>query len=178
MRNSDLISLLLAVTAGVLWIFLGQNYLFLNLFAGILVGPGLNLQDYLQAGSSPSFTVLWAGCISALLIWYAVTFGSRTNSSSQVRAMQGMWWIAAIILVIFGWLCQYIFTVFRWQVTSTSPLQGGGMNYYPIPLGGWILLLGFVILDVILLFWLPTFLASPGSFRLVVPGAVTLKGGR
>jgi hypothetical protein len=36
----------------------------------------------------------------------------------------------------------------------------------------------FVIFDVILLFWLPTLLASPKTFRLVVPGAVRLMGGR
>ena len=36
----------------------------------------------------------------------------------------------------------------------------------------------FVVLDVALLFWLPTLLASPRSYRFVVPGAVTLFGGR
>lgn len=43
---------------------------------------------------------------------------------------------------------------------------------------GWLLLMGFVMLDVILLFWLPTLLASPRTYRLVVPGAVTLLGSR
>ena len=39
--------------------------------------------------------------------------------------------------------------------------------------------MGFVLLDVvILLFWLPTLLASPRTYRLVVPGAVTLLGSR
>jgi hypothetical protein len=41
-----------------------------------------------------------------------------------------------------------------------------------------VVLLGFVLLDVILLFWLPTLLASPRTYRLVVPGAVTLLGSR
>lgn len=48
----------------------------------------------------------------------------------------------------------------------------------PYPPAGWLLLMVFVIFDVILLFWLPTLLASPKTFRLVVPGAVRLMGGR
>jgi hypothetical protein len=40
------------------------------------------------------------------------------------------------------------------------------------------LLLVFVVFDVLLLFWLPTLLASPRSYRFVVPGAVKLLGGR
>jgi hypothetical protein len=39
-------------------------------------------------------------------------------------------------------------------------------------------LLVLVILDVALLFWLPTMLASPKSYRLVVPGALKFLGGR
>ncbi len=177
MRLREWISLLACVIAGLLWVFLAQNALFLNVFAGWLVGPGLNLQDYLQTGSSPSFTVFWLGCITALLIWYWRTFTRSTRSSVEVRQMRTQWWLAALLLVLFGWLCQWVFTVFRWQVTGTSPLEGGGVNYYPVPLLGWILLLLFVVVDVFLLFWLPTMLASPRSHRFVVPGAVTLRGG-
>jgi hypothetical protein len=178
MRPREWICLLACVIGGILWVFLAQNVLFLNVFAGWLVGPGLDLQDYLQTGSSPSFTVLWLGCVTALLIWYWVTFRRSTSSSAEVRRLRGQWWLAALLLVLFGWLCQYLFTVFRWQVTGTSPLEGGGVNYYPVPFTGWILLLVFVVLDVAVLFWLPTVLASPRSHRFVVPGAVVLRGGR
>jgi len=47
-----------------------------------------------------------------------------------------------------------------------------------VPPGGWITLLVLVILDVALLFWLPTMLASPKSYRFVVPGALKYLGGR
>ena len=176
MRNLQLILLALCVALGVVWIFIAQNWIFLNLFPGILVGPGLKLDDYLQTGSSPAFSVFWGGCITALLIWISVTWSARPVSSSQTRAMQPMWWLAASILVIFGWLCLGWFTIFQWQVTGTSAMPG--YSSYPVPAGGWLLLMGFVMLDVILLFWLPTLLASPRTYRLVVPGAVTLLGSR
>jgi hypothetical protein len=92
--------------------------------------------------------------------------------------MQPMWWVAAIVLSVFGWLCLGWFTIFTWQVRGLSPIDGSGMNFYPVPAGGWILLMGFVLLDVVILFWLPTLLASPRTYRLVVPGAVTLLGSR
>ena len=179
MRSNEWVSLLIAVIIGVLWIFLGQPYVFQHGFHTLLVGPGMNLQTFLRNGSSPGFTVFWAGCLSALLVWYFITFTSRTSQSSQVRSMRVMWWIAAIILVIFGWLCQLFFAVLWWLLRGLSPLEGGaGVNYFPIPIAGWMVLLLMIVLDVALLFWLPTVLASPRSYRLVVPGAVSMKGGR
>ena len=177
MKNLQWLMLMASVAIGIVWIFLCQNWIFLNLFPGIMVGPGLRLDDYLQTGSSPAFTVFWAGCITALLIWIGVTWAAKPRSSSQTRQMQPMWWLAAILLTIFGWLCLGWFTIFQWQVTGISPIQGGG-NFYPLPAGGWVVMLGFVLLDVVLPFWLPTLLASPRTYRLVVPGAVTVLGSR
>jgi hypothetical protein len=155
-----------------------QNWLFLNIFPGLLVGPGLNLNDYLQTGSSPAFTVLWFSCMTALLIWISTTLTTRPGSSRQVRQIQPLWWLAAVVLVVFGLLCLSWFTIFQWQVTGTSPIEGANVNFYPVPAGGWFLLIGFVLIDVIVLFWLPTVLATPRTYRFVVPGAVTLLGSR
>jgi hypothetical protein len=178
MRTTQYIWLGISVMGGILWVFLVQSWLFLNLFPGLLVGPGLDLQEYLQTGSSPSFTILWFSCLVALLLWFYTTTTSRPRNSDEVRRMKPRWWLAACLLVILGWLYQLLFTVFIWQVRAVSPTNISGMNYYPIPPGGWLLLIFFVILDVILLFWLPTLLASPRTYRLVVPGAVRLLGGR
>jgi hypothetical protein len=167
-----------SVLVGILWVFLIQNWLFLNLFPGLLVGPGLDLVDYLQTGSSPSFRMLWISCIAALLIWLATTARARPRHGAEVRRMQPLWWLASVILVALGWLYQLFFTVFLWQIRGEAPVEGSGMNYYPLPAGGWMLLLLFVVFDVALLFWLPTLLASPRSYRLVVPGAVRILGGR
>lgn len=178
MRTLQWILLAACVALGIVWIFIFQNWIFLNIFPGLLVGPGLNLTSFLQLGSSPAFTVFWIGCITALLIWIGITSSSNPRSSAQTRQMQPLWWLAAALLAVFGWLCLGWFTIFQWQVSGTSPIQGAANNYYPVPPGGWLLLMGFVLLDVILLFWLPTLLASPRTYRLVVPGAVTLLGSR
>jgi hypothetical protein len=178
MRNLQWILLAASVALGIIWVFFVQDLIFLHLVAGLLYGPGLNLKDFLQKGSSPAFYAFWAGCISALLIWISITWSARPRSSSETRQMQPMWWLAAAILVFYGWLCLGWFLAFRWQVSATSPVDLAGTNYYPLGTGGIILMMGFVMLDVILLFWLPTLLASPRTYRLVVPGAVTLLGSR
>jgi drug/metabolite transporter (DMT)-like permease len=110
MRPLQWTLLLFIVVLGVLWIFLAQNVLFLNLFPGLLVGPGLDLQDYLQTGSSPSFAMLWISCMVALLIWFATTASGRPRSSAEVRRRRPLWWLAAAILVVLGWLYQLFFT--------------------------------------------------------------------
>jgi hypothetical protein len=178
MRTTQTIWLGFSVMGGILWVFLVQNWLFLNIFPGLLVGPGLDLEGYLQTGSSPSFTILWISCLVALLIWLFTTSNARPRNGEEVRRKQPLWWLAASILLLLGWLSQLLFTVFIWQVRGESPTGVSGMNYYPIPPGGWLILMLFVLLDVILLFWLPTLLASPKSYRFVVPGAVRLLGGR
>lgn len=167
-----------SVIIGAIWIFIIQKWLLLNIFSGILAGPGLDLNRYIKDGSTPAFTVFWIGCMAALLIWFARTMTSRPRSAAQVRSMQPQWWAAVVLIGLFGWACLSWFTILIWQVIGVSPVEGAGIKYYPVPPGGWILLLGFVLFDVFLLFWLPTMVASPRTYRFVVPGAVTILGSR
>jgi len=102
----------------------------------------------------------------------------KPRNAAEVKSMQPRWWISTILLVLLGWLSQLFFTVLIWQIQSASPVEGSGVNYYPLPAGGWLLVMVFVVLNVLLLFWLPTLLASPRTYRFVVPGAVRLLGGR
>ncbi|MGB5136823.1 MAG: hypothetical protein WBN89_16820 [Prochlorococcaceae cyanobacterium] len=175
MRSTQYISLGVTFMVGILWVFIAQNLIFLNVFSALL-GPDLTV--FLPQISSPSFTVLWLSCIIALFFWIFITWNGKPRNVAEVRRMQPLWWIATTLLVLFGWLCQLFFIVLFWQIQRTSPVQGTGVNYYPLPPGGWLLVMMFVIFNVLLLFWLPTLLASPRSYRFVVPGAVRLLGGR
>jgi len=177
MRKNQWLYLIGLFAFGLIWIFSIQSVIFLNLLPGLLQIPGGDLNEYLQFGSSPAFQVFWFGCITALLIWISVTSSRKPRSSQQTRQMQPMWWLASGLLILYGWLCLGWFTVLQWQVTGTSPVSGGP-NYYPVTTSGWLVLMFFVVLDVALFFWLPTLLASPRNYRLVVPLAVKLLGSR
>ena len=134
--------------------------------------------QYLDDSSSPAFQALWFSCIAATLIWLVTTTSKAPMNSAEVRAMRPAWWICATALVMLGWLYQVVFTVLIWQFTGTAPIEGAEITYYPVPAGGWATLLSLAVLDVALLFWLPTMLATPKSYRLVVPGAIKFIGGR
>lgn len=160
----------ICIAAGIVWISILQNWLLLNIFSDILAGPGLNLENFLQTGSSPSFTALWITCFFALLFWLFVTSRSNPRNSDEVLRKKSLWWIIAGILSVLGCLYQQWYMVLVWI--------GLQSKVYPITPGGNLLLIFFVIFDVLLLFWLPTVLATPRNFRLVAPGAVKLFGGR
>ena len=171
-------ALIACVIAGILWIYFGQNLVLLNVFAEFFSGGGLNLSEYLDSASSPSFQALLFTCFAVTLIWLMTTAKKTPMNSVEVREMRPAWWICATVLVLLGWFYQLVFTVLIWQFSGTPPVEGVEANFYPVPPGGWATLLLLVILDVGLLFWLPTMLASPKSYKLVVPGALKFFGGR
>jgi hypothetical protein len=177
MQMTQWFLLLGSVIFGAFWTFVIQNWLLL-FFANVIAGAGLQFQNFLQLGSSPSFTVLWVGCLVALLIWMSITLRARPRGSAEVRRMQPLWWLASGILVVFGWISLGTFLVFKWQITGLSPTPGSSQLFFPVPPGGWLILMTFVLIDVIVVFWLPTLLATPRTYRFVVPGAVTLLGSR
>ena len=178
MKPQQIALLIANAIAGILWIFIGQNFVLLNVFAELLSGGGLNLSEYLDSASSPSFQALFYSCVAVTLIWLLSTAKKSPMNSVEVREMRRPWWICATVLVLLGWFYQLVFNVLIWQFSGTAPVEGGAANYFPVPPGGWAILLVLVILDVGLLFWLPTMLASPKSYRLVVPGAMKFLGGR
>jgi hypothetical protein len=178
MKPKQFVPLIACVIAGALWIFIGQDVVLLNVLGGLIGGGGMNLSQYLASASSPSFQALWFTCAAVTLIWLFTTTKKSPMNSAEVREMQPTWWVCAVVLVLLGWFYQLIFTVLIWQISGTAPVEGIEANYFQVPPGGWITLLILVVLDVGLLFWLPTMLASPKSYRLVVPGALKFLGGR
>jgi hypothetical protein len=178
MKPNQFTLLIACVIAGILWIFIGQNIVLSNVFAGLLSGGGMNLDQFLDSASSPSFQALWFTCIAVTLIWLVRTSTKSPMNSAEVLQMRPAWWICATVLVLLGWFYQLLFTVLIWQLSGTAPVDGLDANYFPVPPGGWMTLLVLVIIDVGLLFWLPTMLASPKGYKLVVPGALKVFGGR
>lgn len=178
MKPRQFVLLIACAIAGILWIFIGQNFVLLNFLDEFLSGGGLNLSDYLDSAASPSFRALLFTCFAVTLIWLVSTAKKSPMNSVEVLEMRPAWWICATVLVLLGWFYQLVFTVLVSQFSGTAPVEGVEANFYQVPPEGWAILLVLVILDVGLLFWLPTMLATPKSYRLVVPGALKFLGGR
>ena len=136
MKPKQIIRLITCTIAGVIWIFIGQDILLLNILGGLVGGGGMNLSQYLASASSPSFQALWFTSVAVTLIWLLTTTKKRPVNSAEVREMKPTWWICATALVLLGWFYQLLFTVLIWQFSGTTPVEGLDTNYFPVPPGG------------------------------------------
>lgn len=157
MRNPILLILLIVGAVLNFWILPSlMKAVFLNVFAA----PGLQLQQFLVEGPPKLFTVFWCCNVGALIFWFSRTMGRRAASAARVSAMRTRWWIAGGLLLAAGLVCS-AFSIW--------------IPFPQVSLLGHILLLVLLLVDEVLLFWLPTVLASPRSYRLAAPGAQLLQ---
>lgn len=158
MRN--LITVVLLLIAGAVlnfWILpRSMETIFLNVFAA----PGLQLQQFLGEGPPKLFRVFWFCNVGALMVWFYRTMGRRAASAARVSAMRARWWIAGGLLLAAG-LVGSAFSIW--------------IPFPQVSLLGDIFLLVLLLVDEAFLFWLPTVLASPRSYRLAAPGAQLLQ---
>jgi hypothetical protein len=162
MTPTQLFRLAIVVIVGLLWIGLGQDLLFQNLLADLFAGPGVTLGTLFQNAVNPAFQALWVSCMIGALIWFWMTYKTRPSGAQQaVTIGSRWWWTIALVNLFLGWA-----------------LMAGFLHNEPIPASGWLTLLIFVVIDVVICFWLPTLMATPRTFRLVVPGAVNFLGDR
>lgn len=164
MTPSQLRRLAIAVVFGLFWIGIGQHLLFQAPLSEIIGGGG-NVSDLLSKSINPAFQALWVSCAAGVLIWFWVAFKSNPGGGvEEILKIGSTWWMIAFSNVVVGWGLMVLFVQIIGQTS--------------IPAQGWLTLLIFVILDVIICFWLPTLMATPRNFRLIVPGAVKFFGER
>lgn len=167
--RSNLITVVLLVVAGVAGAVCNFSilpWLVQNLFRDVFAAPGLSpLQEFLNEGPPTLFKVFWFCTLGAVAAWFGRTVGRRAASAARVAEMRDRWWTTASLLLVVGLVCM-AFSIW--------------IPFPQVPLAGSILLVGLLLVDEALFFWLPTVLTSPRSYRLVVPGAQlvrSLKGG-
>lgn len=162
MSPAQLTRLATVVVLDLLWIGLGQDLLFQNLLVDLFAGPGVTLGSLFQNAVNPAFQALWVACATGILIWFWLTYKTRPSSAQEAFATGNQWWwMIAWANVFVGWALMALF-----------------LRNDSIPASGWLTLLIFVVIDVVICFWLPTLMATPRTFRLVVPGAVKFFGDR
>jgi uncharacterized caspase-like protein len=165
---------------GVAWVFTLQNWFLCEMLSSELFNMSPLMGNMKCVGghafSSPASVALWSGCLIAYYIWIVVCSNVKTRNSAEVRKMKSKWWIAASALVAYGWFCQLYYPMISYGDGGEGRINR--INIYIQPLSGTYVFFcfGMVVFNVGLLFWLPTLLASPRSFRLIVPGAVKVFG--
>lgn len=156
------------VVLGMPWMLTGQNWMFLNLIAGLPRGKGLNLSDYLQNFSDPSFAFLQTSCITGLFPWLLVTHIAKPLDDAKVRLMGQPWWPAISIMMLPGIFYQHFFKVFVYHLQGDSAM-GGAMNIFHAPSTGLSIVTLLATINIALLLWRPTVLGRRGFTDSCLP---------
>jgi len=84
----------------------------------------------------------------------------------KCEEMQPRWWIPLICWCFMGWLSQLIlYCADLADFSIRFLLSREGVNYYPLPAGGWLSVMVFVVLKRSVLFGCPHCLASSATYR-------------
>jgi hypothetical protein len=162
MKISEMIALAVTVAIAIVVIFGLQPWL--------LGGQGVplslsssRLDRWGEEVLMPSLYVVFGLGAFLLFLWMAKASTSQFTRAQDVLKTGGMWWLSAILLGIISLLTMIVLTLFRGWFED-------GRNLEPF---FW--LIGFLILDVLFIYWLPTAIATPKSMRYVPPGAMLLR---
>jgi hypothetical protein len=129
----------------------------------LIASLGVNTQQSAWTQSvMPSVTYgSWISSLCATLLWIYSAQNGRFVSSKQALSMRLTWWIYALSLYALMSIILYSF------IYAVSGIVASEIQYF-------ILLIVFP-LDIILLFWLPTAMATPGTLRYIPPLAFNLR---
>ena len=119
-------------------------------------------QKFWSSAVLPTLTYgIWIIGVLATLLWIGLASKSSYRSSKSAFAMRGTWWLYAAGIYI---LYLIIFLLLAYSGSGTVAME----------LQMLLLVLVFPI-DIIVLFWLPTAMSTPGTLRNVPPMAMTIR---
>lgn len=125
--------------------------------------PTKELDEWVNAIFWPLTWILYGLGIFVTLIWVGFAMRSQFVRAKDVLSTQIRWWLLAIGFVVVGQGSFFALSFFNeWLDGSRSsePLL-------------WVPL--FILIDLVLLFWLPTAIATPRSLRYIPPLSMFLR---
>lgn len=132
--------------------FWGQSWIYQE---GILfVGKPSLVTRWLASDYTLSALIVFFTCLVATLVWIVFTSLSSFYGAKEVDRSRIVWWLLGLLPV-----ASIGITVF-W------------LNRLPSAQAS---LLGFFVLDELLLYWLPTATSSPESVKYIPPGSAFIR---
>lgn len=136
-----------------------------NLFGSVIPFSMTNndLQDWLGAVFWPTTWIVYGSGIFFLLIWMAKAAKGQFIHAKGTLSNQGFWWLLLIFYGLFNLIVFFAISFFTGWLVEDKSLE---------PL---FIMPPFILIDIALLYWLPTALATPRSLRYVPPLSMTLR---
>ncbi|MFM1842256.1 MAG: hypothetical protein RLZZ490_992 [Cyanobacteriota bacterium] len=162
MKLSEMIALAVTVAIAVIVIFGLQPWLLGGQGVPLSLSSG-RLDKWAEEILMPSLYVVFGLGILLLFFWMVKASTSQFTRTQDVLKTAGLWWLYAILLGLISLLTMIALTFFRGWFEDSRNLEP------------FFWLFGFLILDVLFIYWLPTAIATPKSMRYVPPGAMLLR---
>jgi hypothetical protein len=163
MKLAEIVALVITVAIATVIVFVLQPWLLSG--QGFPLG-GISLSDlneWIEDVLGPVLYFAYVLGIVMLLIWFGRALTGNFTQAREVLSTRGMWWIMAFLLGLIPLLAMLVLGFFT------------GWLYENHAFEPFFWLFAFVVLDVLVLFWLPTALATPKSMRYVPPGSMLLR---
>lgn len=151
MKPWEIIRIIIFSIIGAAVMFLGQRLIYENQIIPIQKVP---LNTWLGTDYTTSALIMFAVCIAATVIWCILAAISRFNDGGSTGRWMLMWWLLGLLPMI-----TIVFTVFFINRSDEARMS----------------LMGFFVLDTLLLYWLPTATSSPEAVKYIPPGAFLLR---
>ena len=151
MKTSEIIRIIFISLIGLIVMFLVQPFFYRSRILRISdIDVGTWINNYYNPGGMIVFVV----SVLSTIIWYLMTANAKAHRSKEVDQWVVVWWIFLLFPVLS--IC-------------------GAIGFFQGSNDALVFLTIFFVLDILLLFWLPTATSTPGGLKFVPPGSIQLR---
>lgn len=151
MRALELIRIITIVVLGAALIFFLQPWLYYS--QNIVIGD-VDLKVWLADQYMPGAYLVGGVAIAATFLWYFLSAGAKILSSKDTSQWRLLWWIILLAPVL---------------------SIGGALAFFNRSRDALLTLTLLYVLDVLVLFWLPTATSSPMATKFLPPGSFLMR---
>ena len=162
MKLTEIVALVITVAIATIVIFWLQPLLLNGQGIPLSLSSG-RLDKWASEVLLPTMYVIYGLGVLFLFIWITKAATSGFTRTQDVLGTGGLWWLFAILLGLISILALIALTFFRGWFEDSRNLEP------------FFWLLGFIVVDVLFIYWLPTAIATPKSMRYVPPGSMLLR---
>lgn len=147
MKPWEIIRIIIFSIVGAALMFWVQRWVYASKAIAIRDVP---VDRWLGSDYTTSALIVFGVCVLTTVLWYVLTAIASYTKSSDARRWTLVWWLFGLLP-----LASIGITVFFINRSQQAQLS----------------LLGFFVLDALVLYWLPTATSSPEPVKYIPPGA-------
>jgi hypothetical protein len=151
MKPWEIVRIIIFTVIGAALMFLGQRLIYENQIVPI---QKISLDSWLAADYTTAALIMFGVCMFSTIVWCVLAATSKFTDGSKTGSWMLLWWLLGLLP-----MAGIAITVFFINRSDEAQIS----------------LMGFFVLDTLLLYWLPTATSSPEAVKYIPPGAFLLR---